>query len=404
MRKIEYDLQRFAVSYGLGTQKSAANLDVGAGEYSFMNFDADANPNQTFMSLGNCSAATLAWSVNSIVKRDATRGTREKIAECETQRDADLTITMDESDPIKYALAMYGQTAIKKIEAKDIAQQFTVSPGDEIFITVDGSTAAYNYTDLIITRIAVTPASVSTAKLDQQGGMTASAGTVTSGGSYTGNSKEDYYVKISKANTAPQTITDAQFVWKKGLAGTYSTEPITITGEAQTIDAGITVKFAAATTGQDLVLNDVWKITATPAGGALELGKDYSADSVDIRNGKVRFPLDSSIGLNEKVNVNCKVAEQYIPRIYAGVKKKIEGMLRFEYDPTHGRQKAITFYHVSISPNGDDSMIGEDWGSRQIKASVLSDSSHADPDNPDSRYFRVDYPGDVNGVLVKRGQ
>src|SRR5574344_1602041 len=100
----------------LGTAKDARNLDVGAGEFSFCNFDKDVNPHQTFFTLGNCSEATVSWEVNTIDKRDATRGTREKIASVETQRDVTLNITMDESDPLKYALAMYGKTAIQEIK------------------------------------------------------------------------------------------------------------------------------------------------------------------------------------------------------------------------------------------------------------------------------------------------
>jgi len=400
MKQVKFNLQRFA-GPRLATQKSADNFDVGAGEWSFCNFDGDTNPRQTFFSMGNCSAAALAWSVNSIVKRDATRGTREKIAEAETQRDVDLTITMDESDPIKYALAMYGQTAIKHIDAATISKEFTVSPGDEIFLMADGNTAAYNYTDIVIKKKNTTGASIGSANLDKQGGVVASTGSITSGGKYTGITADDYYVKITKANMTKGIITDAEFKWKKGIAGTYSSA-IVVTGAAQTLDEGVAVTFVAGTSGIDFALDDEWKISVAPAGGVLVLGKDYAADKVDVQNGKVRFPLDSSIGMDETIVVSYKVPEQYIPRIYAGVKKRIEGALRFEYDPTHGRDKAYFFYHVSIAPTGDDALIGEDWGSRQIKCSVLADAAHADPDNPDSRYYRVDYPGDVSGVLVKK--
>ena len=396
--KMKFDLQRFA--YGLGAEKSAANFDVGAGEFSFRNFDKEVNPNDTFISLGNCSAATASWTVNSISKRDATRGTREKLAEVETQRDMDLTITMDESDPLRYALAMYGKAAIKHIEAKEIKNvEFTVSPGSEIFIMVDGKTPAYNYKDLVVKRKVSIPAMIGAPALDTQGGMTASTGKVTTSGTYTGTTTDAYYVKIKKANAVAGTITDAEFVWKKGTAGSYSS-PVTMTGNAQTLGEGVKVTFKPGTSGQDYQVGDEWKITVSPAGDDLVENQDYLADSVDVINGKVRFPVKAALGNDEVVVVSCKVEEQFIPRIYAGVKKKIEGEIRFEYDPSHGRQKAYTFYHVSISPNGDDSLIGEDWGSRQIKASVLANQEHADPDNPDSRFYRVDYPADTAGVLV----
>lgn len=390
------------MAYGLTTEKSASNFDVGSGEFSFRNFNKDVNPNDTFVSLGNCSAATCTWTVNKIEKRDATRGTRHLVASAETQRDAALTITMDESDPIKYALALYGQTAIKEIEKEEIEQVFTVSPGDEIFIlTKDKSTAAYNYENLVLEYVYAPLASIGTPVLHKQGGPVLSTGTVASSGSYTGAKDADYYVRIVTANTTPGTITDAEFSWKEGLAGTYSA-PIKMTGAAQVIDSGVEVTFAAGVSGQDFEAGDEWKIEARTGGAKLEFGKDYTADEVDVRNGKVRFPADSRIGFDTLLKVKCNVPRQFIPRIYAGVQKQIEGELRFEYDPTYGRQKAFTFYHVVLSPSGDDSLITEDWASRQLTATVLADYTKADPGNPDSAYYRIDSPGSTAGIMAQR--
>lgn len=391
------------MAYGLTTEKSASNFDVGAGEFSFRNFDPDVNPHNTFISLGNCSAATCTWTVNSIEKRDATRGTKRLIAKAETQRDASLSITMDESDPIKYALAFYGQTAIKEIKEEDIlAQVITVSPGDEVFImTADGSTAAYNYENLKVEYIYQPSASIAQPVLSMQGGVTLSTGAISSSGSYVGLTDEDYYVKITKANAVSGVITDAEFAWKKGLASSYGT-PVPVTGTSQIVDNGLLVTFTPGTSGQDFVVGDEWKIVVKAGGKPLVQGKDYAMDAVDVRNGKVRFPADSSIGFDTKLKLSCHVPHQFIPRIYAGVQKQIEGELRFEYDPKYGRQKAFTFYHVSISPSGDDSLITEEWGSRQLTAAVMADYTRADPDNPDSVYYRIDHPGSTVGIMAQR--
>lgn len=393
------------MAYGLATEKSASGFEVGAGEFDFLNFDTEINPHGTYMSLGNCSAATHTWTINKISKFDSTRGTRLKAASAETQREAKLAVTMDEGDPIKYALAIYGQTAIKAIPAQEIVDQiFTVSPGNEIYILLpDGSTAAYNYENLRVQYIDSPSAKIEKPVVDTQGSVVLSTGTIKSSGNYLGVANAEYYVKIVTRNAVSGVITDAQFSWKKGLAGIYST-PEAITGTEQMLENGVKVIFTAAKAGQDFVAGDTWKIEATAAGAGLKLGRDYGMDSVDVKNGKVRFPVSSSIGFNTRIKVSCHVPEQYIPRIYAGVKRSVEGMLRFQYDPTHGRQKAVTYYHVVLSPTGDDSMIGEDWTGRQLEFEVLADRTKADPDNPESVFYRVDYPGgDTNGVLVKRG-
>lgn len=401
MNKFAFDLQRFATSAAVVTSKNPADLSIPAGEWSFKNFNRSANPYQVFRTLGHCSEATQTWNVNTVEKRDATRGTRELIAQAETQRDLSLTITMDQWDPVNVALACWGDTAIKHIEAKTYSKSFVVSPGDELYLlTDDEETPAYNYKNLTITRATSTAAAIKAAVLDSMGGMTASTGSVTSGGTYTGTKTEDYYVLITKSNSVAGTITDAEFVWKKGLAGSYSA-PTVVTGTAQTLSDGVTVTFAAGSTGTDFVVGDEWKIAAVAAGGALIEGQDYSADDTDVMTGKVRIATDSTIGIDEIVNVTYDVPEQYIPRVFASTHTKIEGELRFQADPTIGRRLAITYYHVKIAPNGDLTLIGEDFASQQVTATVISDVKHASKDNPDSRYYHVDYVGETSNILVK---
>ena len=255
MNKFVFDLQRFAGA-AVVTSKNPADLSIPAGEWSFKNFNRSANPYQVFRTLGHCSEATQTWNVNTVEKRDATRGTRELIAQAETQRDLSLTITMDQWDPVNVALACWGDTAIKHIEAKTYSKSFVVSPGDELYLlTDDEETPAYNYKNLTLTRATSTAASIKAAVLDSMGGMTASTGSVTSGGTYTGTKTEDYYVLITKSNSVAGTITDAEFVWKKGLAGSYSA-PTVVTGTAQTLSDGVTVTFAAGSTGTDFQVGD----------------------------------------------------------------------------------------------------------------------------------------------------
>ena len=51
------------------------------------------------------------------------------------------------------------------------------------------------------------------------------------------------------------TITDAEFTWRKGMAGTPS-EAVVVTGSAQSIAEGVTVKFTAASSGQEMCIRD----------------------------------------------------------------------------------------------------------------------------------------------------
>ena len=96
MKDIAFDLQLFASSAAVVGSKNPADLSLPTSEWSFKNFSRAAN--QT-------------WNVNTVEKRDATRGTRELIVQVETQRDLSLSITMDQWDPINVALACWGETA-----------------------------------------------------------------------------------------------------------------------------------------------------------------------------------------------------------------------------------------------------------------------------------------------------
>jgi len=80
-------------------------------------------------------------------------------------------------------------------------------------------------------------------------------------GLFEGTTSTTYYVKIDGTGT-PDT-----FSWSKDNFSTTEATGVNITGNSQTLDNGISVKFVA-TTGH--TLNDVWSGTATPAN--LDLG------------------------------------------------------------------------------------------------------------------------------------
>lgn len=389
------------MSKGLGTSHSASNYTIGAGHFSFCNLDPVANPNKLFRSMGNCAAAELAWDINTISHLDATRGTREEDARAELSRSATLTLTVEESDPLKYALACFGEATLYDLPSTSITQTEKVSPGSEVFLVLPGTeTPAYNYTGLTVSLLNSIAANIDQPVVDSAAGISAGTGSITTSGTYTGTDADDYYIEITNENETPQTITDVKFKWRKGLASAWSDE-VTVTGLEQSIGTeGVKVTFAAGSSGQDFNEGDLYRFGVSPAVSTLTQGKDYTMDKVDVRNGKVVFPTSSGIDMNTDVVISCNVPAQKIPRVYAGVNKAVEGIMRFEFDPTYGRQKAYTFYHVRISADGTESLIQDDWAQMQLTCAVLADEEHADPENPDAKYFRIDYPSTTPGVIV----
>lgn len=87
-----------------------------------------------------------------------------------------------------------------------------------------------------------------------------STGTLTAAGTYTGATDSVYTFEVVTACDAPGTITGMTFKWKKD-SGEFS-EAVVATGDAQAIEAGLTVAFAV-TAEQDFVEGDQWTVEVT---------------------------------------------------------------------------------------------------------------------------------------------
>lgn len=87
-------------------------------------------------------------------------------------------------------------------------------------------------------------------------------GSAESGGTFTGEVAGAYEVMITKANSIPGTITDAEFIYR--FAGGEWSDEITVTGLAQDLGTdGVTIAFSPGEDGQDLEVGDSWTILVT---------------------------------------------------------------------------------------------------------------------------------------------
>jgi len=86
----------------------------------------------------------------------------------------------------------------------------------------------------------------------------AGTGSMASGGDFSGSVEYTYEIVVVTENTVEQTITTAEFLWRKNN-GAWSAA-VTVTGAAQALDNGVTVTFTAGASGQDFELGDTWTI------------------------------------------------------------------------------------------------------------------------------------------------
>ncbi len=368
LSSFNFDLQLFA--------PDPNDLLIGAGKVLFRRWE---NGEKTvFMHLGNCPEFKLAPNIEKVTKYSSMDSAKEVYAEAIKSMGYTPSITLDEYNPFNLALGLYGEQGIEVQETKAVTKEIhTVKLGALISVPYK------NITDVTISPVTTTPAEVGNATSYVQSGEAGKA-TVTSGGNYTGSDNGAYYIEITKANTVEGTITDAEFTWRKGMAGTPS-EAVVVTGSAQSIAEGVTVKFTAASSGQDLVVGEVYEIKVKAAGGSYISGVDYILDKSMLRGGIISIPKTSNIPDGSKVFVSYTVPTAKYPKVMGGTVKKIEGDLMFIGDPKHGRPYVLEIWHVNLTPNGDVGLITEEWGSFTIEMTVLADRVN----HPDEPFFKM---------------
>lgn len=364
-----FDLQRHATP-------SAKNLLLGAGQVFFDRFDENEN-GTGLRHLGNVPKFNLKTEVDKITKKSSMNAARTTYDEAIREIKATVDATIEEFDPANLALAFLGEEGILTQEAGAVTNELHRAYLGRM-IKVD----AFKITDVKLKPINPTPAAIANA---EPVGTLTSDGTVTSSGTYTGTEEADYYIVITAANTTGGTITGCKFKWKKGLAGILS-EEVSATGSTQAIELGVQVKLAL-TSGQNFVVGDTWKISATPALTEYTAGRDFKTDTVLSRGGLISIPPTSRIPEGD-VLVDFKKPAGTFPKVAAATVREIKGYMLFLGDPTKGPAYNAEFWKVSITPNGDLGLIGEDYAGFDISITIMDDHENH-PDEPLHRLVKL---------------
>jgi hypothetical protein len=356
---------------------SAKNLLLGAGKTYFRRWDYAGNP-LIRRHLGNVPKFNLTPTIEKIQKFSSMDGEKELYGEAVKSMLYKASLEVNEITPYNLALAVFGEEGVEIQDAKIVTNEvYTAHLGSPIAIPYR------NITDVTIAALAVAPASIGAASSYAAVGSPGTA-KLTSGGNYTGTTNGAYYIKITKANAVPGTLTDAEFTWQKGI-GAVPGAAVKVTGTAQTLDEGVTVLFAPGSSGQDLVAGEIYEIQVTAAGGNYVAGTDFILDKTQLRAGVIPIPDTSGIVDGSKVRVSYNVPEGKYPKVMGGAVRAIEGDLLFIGAPSMGRAYTVEVWHVSITPSGDIGLIGDDWGSFTLEMTVLADRIN----HPDEPFFKM---------------
>lgn len=128
-------------------------------------------------------------------------------------------------------------------------------------------------------------------------------------------------------------------------------------------------------------------VTLTGAAGTpvYVLGTDYS---VDLVSGRVYIIPGGAILDGGALQLNFTfptLTATTAPYVEAGTSNFIEGFLRFKSKQATGPSMEVEVWKVSIAPDGDQDLIGDDFGEYALKGRVLGDTSG----HPTEPYYRV---------------
>lgn len=116
-------------------------------------------------------------------------------------------------------------------------------------------------------------------------------------------------------------------------------------------------------------------------------GTDYniSTSLKDDHIGRILILSTGSITDGETLKVSYAYSSVTYNQISAFANTQIEGFMRFVSDNPAGTQQELQIWNVSLSPEGDTALIGDDWGTLGFTGEVLKDETN----HPNAPYMHI---------------
>jgi hypothetical protein len=137
------------------------------------------------------------------------------------------------------------------------------------------------------------------------------------------------------------------------------------------------------------VAGTVPNILVTDLTGATvyEKGTDYTISTTlkDDTIGRIYIDPTGTITEGETLKVSYAYGAATYTTISAFANTQLEGRLRFVSDNPAGSQQELEIWRVSLAPEGDTALIGDDWGSLGFTGEILKDETN----HPTSPYMNI---------------
>lgn len=352
------------------------NQTLGRGEVHFSRFKPGTYTPEGFRYLGNTPEFNLTVSSETLAHYSSDRGTRIKDRSVNIQTDFTGTFTCDDISLENLALFFLGNAAkITQASAQAQSESFVGIKLGHSYQIGETDLTPVGVRNVTINTItsgegAFVPAAAATGIVTFSGGVPTADDTITVGDreyTFVASSPEGDEVLIG--GTAADTATNFIAVINGEQVGTAAHATV----EASSGGSGVVdleAKTAGAAGNAIILTEDADNVevsgTGTLAGGVDQSGAvplvantDYELDSV---RGVITF-LETSPNLTDNADVaisSYDIAAATYDRMISG-SNKVEGAIRFDAYNAEGDQIDYRMAFVTLSPNGDLPLKGEDW-------------------------------------------
>jgi hypothetical protein len=216
------------------------------------------------------------------------------------------------------------------------------------------------------------------------GTMKITHGTVTAGPFVVGN----VITQATSLATGSIVAVGSGFIQVAVASGTFSTTTAVLTATQGTAGSATTANAPASATVAPVFVPGVIAVTGTAGTPVYVQGTDYvvNEDLKDATIGRIMI-IDIANGGTIAEGTELKVTYGYAASTYTTIQAfkntQMEGKLRFVSDNPVGTQMELQVWRCSLAPDGDTSMIGDDWSTLGFTGEILKD----EVGHPDSPYM-----------------
>lgn len=348
------------------------NYTLGRGMLFFARYDANGNPTDDFLYIGNSPEFNLTIETENLDHFSSDYGIREKDLSIALQVNRTGSLTTDNISKENLALFFYGDSStVTTIAASNLTQVLTAVKEGHSYRLGATPQNPTGYFGIDPATFAVTDGS----------SATSATGTVTFSG--TGAAGNTVTIGTTVYTLRATTVTDPYDV----LIGATASDTAANLRAAVNAGAGAGTVYgtgtianpSASAAGSAAVVN-LSALTAGTAGNSVALvrvGADIAVSGATLTGGTGTayvsgedFELDADFGLltvlegsamaTEDVTVSFDVRASTRDRVLSGT-KAVKGSLMYQAINPEGKQINYLMPQVEVTPNGDYSLKGEDW-------------------------------------------